>query len=238
MKSVAIVAPDTDAGKTVITAALLTLVKKIIGKSTVMKPVQTGAELVDGRRLSPDITTIEELTGHTIPRDLYHHVVPYNYMVPCSPHLAAKKEIGQISFGNIKKNLTELHMRFRMTLVESAGGLMSPLTETETNLDLIKYLKIPVIVVSQNRLGAISATLSTHELLKQAGVEVLGTVMVDPEKIDGDLDEEILADNVKTIESLSGVSPIVRVPRVENLKEDFEVITIVLEEFAQKVFGK
>jgi dethiobiotin synthetase len=237
MKSLAIVAPDTDAGKTVITAALLKNAKKIVGKSTVMKPVQTGSILVEGRRVSPDISEIEQLTGVTIPRDLYHHVSPYNFLTPCSPHLAAQKEIGEIRFENIARNLEVLNLRFRLTLVETAGGVLSPLTESETNLDLVHDLGMPTVVVAQNRLGAISGTLATVKALHSKNVEVRGIVLIDPPVVQGELEKEILENNRETIAQFASVADTVRVPYFENIHEDFDVLTLLLEEFAERVFN-
>lgn len=238
MKSVAVLAPDTDSGKTVISAALLTLVKKICGKSTVMKPVQTGSELRDGRRTSPDISVIEDLAGVEIARDIYHHVSPYNFLAPCSPHLAAKKEIAQISFDNIAQNLKALNLRYRMTIVESAGGVLSPLTDDKTNVDLIAELAVPAILVSQNRLGSISATLAAVEAVRAKGIELLGIILVDPPKIAKGLEEEILEDNVQTIARFARVEETVRAPYLDNLKEDFDLLCLSLEPFAKSVFGK
>lgn len=236
MKSIAIVAPDTDSGKTVVTAALLINSKKINGKSTVMKPVQTGADVIDGKRYSPDLTTIEELTNTTFPRKIYHHVVPYNFLSPCSPHLAAKKEIQEIKTANIKQNLISLHMLFNMTLVETAGGLFSPITEEKTNLDLVEELETPVVLVSLNRLGGISATLSTLENLRQKNIPVLGVVLVDSD-VSSPLDKEILADNERIIKKMGKIEHIVRVPFLKNLKEEFDVLPVLLEEFSQNIFA-
>lgn len=235
MKSIAIVAPDTDSGKTIITAALLINSKKINGKSIVMKPVQTGAEVVEGKRYSPDLTTIETLCDITFPRKLYHHLVPYNFLSPCSPHLAAKKEIQEVSVSNIKQNLISLHMQFNMTLVETAGGVLSPLTEEMSNLDMIKELETPVVLVSLNRLGGISATLSALENIRTQGIKLLGVVLVDTD-VRSTLDREILTDNERIIQKMGTVEHIVRVPFLEDVESEFDVLPTILEEFSKKIF--
>jgi dethiobiotin synthetase len=57
-----------------------------------------------------------------------------------------------------------------------AGGLMVPLNDRETNLDLIKKLNIPVILVSKNYLGSINHTLLSVEILKMNDIEVKGLI--------------------------------------------------------------
>ncbi len=238
MNSFAVVAPDTDSGKTVITAALLNCALKKKGKSTVMKPVQTGATIIDGKRFSPDITEIERLTGRKIPQNIYNWVVPFNFYAPCSPHLAAKKELQKVSFKTIARSLEQLTLQHRMTIIETAGGVLSPLTDTETNIDLLVELKAPVVVVAQNRLGAISATLTAIESLKNANVPILGLVMIDPKEIKTELDRDILADNISTISRIAEIENSVRVPFLENLTEEFDILETLLEPFADTLFGE
>ncbi len=238
MNSFAVVAPDTDSGKTVITAALLKCALKKIGKSTVMKPVQTGATVIDGKRFSPDITEIERLTGRKIPQNIYNWVVPFNFYAPCSPHLAAKKELQQVNFSTISRSLEQLTLQHRMTIIETAGGVLSPLTDTDTNIDLLVELKAPVVVVAQNRLGAISATLTAIESLKNANVPILGLIMIDPAEIKTELDRDILADNIATISRIADIENNIRIPFLENLSEEFEILETLLESFADTLFGE
>lgn len=237
MKSLAIIAPDTDSGKTIVTAALLSLSKIINGKSIAMKPVQTGAIISsNGRKTSPDLSTIEQLCEIEIPRDLYHYCAPVLLATPCSPHLASRKEITEVHFDLIQSCLVELHMRFRMTIVETAGGILSPLTETATNANLLSQIGLKSVLVVNNRIGSISMALSAIVATKAANIEILGIVLIDGEISPTHFVEEIYADNAKTIASFSGISRIVRLPRVENVKDDFFILTSLLEPFAKEIF--
>ncbi len=238
MKSIAIVAPDTDSGKTVVSAALLAVSKKINGKSMVMKPVQTGSDLINGRKVSPDLSTIEKLCNFEIPRDLYHYCTPYLFMNPCSPHLAARKEIAEISIDRIQSCLVELHMRFHMTIVETAGGILSPLSSDSTNADLLQVLGIPIVMVVVNRIGAISASLSAIESARAKGLDIKGIVFVDEKSDPTAFDQEIYTDNTQTIASFTGITTIVQLPRVENLEDDFYILTSLIEPFAKEIFSE
>jgi dethiobiotin synthetase len=67
----------------------------------------------------------------------------------------------------------------RPLIIEGAGGLMVPLNESETILDLISLLGAEVIIVSRNYLGSINHSLMTAKILKQAGIPVLGWIFND-----------------------------------------------------------
>jgi dethiobiotin synthetase len=64
-------------------------------------------------------------------------------------------------------------------LVEGAGGVMSPLTDTHTNLDLMADLGAPVLLMASNYLGAVSHTLTALEVLQQRGLEVKAVVVTE-----------------------------------------------------------
>jgi dethiobiotin synthetase len=48
-----------------------------------------------------------------------------------------------------------------IVLVEGAGGLMSPLSDADYNIDLAAEFGFPLIIVAANELGVINATLQT-----------------------------------------------------------------------------
>jgi len=59
-------------------------------------------------------------------------------------------------------------MQTDVVLAESAGGIMTPLDDRHTMLDVMERLRWPVILVAGSYLGAISHTLSALEVLKNA----------------------------------------------------------------------
>jgi dethiobiotin synthetase len=99
------------------------------------------------------------------------HPEAYRLKVAASPHFAAYTE-GSL----IERKKLILPKSKNKILVETAGGIMSPLGKGFLNIDLIKQLKLPVIVVSENYLGSINHTLMTIKLLQNAKIPILGIV--------------------------------------------------------------
>ena len=60
-------------------------------------------------------------------------------------------------------------------IIEGAGGLLVPLNNSKTILDLIKR-DYKIIVVSKHYLGSINHTLLTIQLLKSRGLSVAGII--------------------------------------------------------------
>jgi dethiobiotin synthetase len=145
----------TEIGKTVCSA----IVTKAI-QAAYWKPIQAG-NLTDG-----DAYWVQKWVPGT-------RVFPSTYALnhPLSPHTAAELdgvsiEIAAFSLPETAQNL----------VVELAGGIMVPLNDNQTNLDLIKYLGLPVILVSKNYLGSINHTLMTYEILKSHNIPIEGII--------------------------------------------------------------
>ncbi len=101
------------------------------------------------------------------------HIHPerYRLQTPMSPHKAAEFDgilIEKVDF--------ILPASTNPILIETAGGIMSPLADNLLNIDLMEYLQLPVILVSNNYLGSINHTLLTVAALKQRNIPVNGLV--------------------------------------------------------------
>lgn len=217
MSSFAIVAPDTDAGKTWITSHILKALYKINPSAMVMKPVQTGAIYKDGKPLSEDIEECCRIAGIEISKEDYPLLVPYLFNKPCSPHLAAELDNATpIDLQKIKKSFKELQKRYDHLLVETAGGILSPLNWNETNADLLNELRLPTIIVAPNKLGAISQTLSTIQVLKSMNTTIKAIIMNDMVNVTSEFEEMLLAENLKAVQVFSSISQIYRVPFTKN----------------------
>jgi dethiobiotin synthetase len=156
----------TGVGKTVCSAILA----EALG-ADYWKPVQAGFE--DGT----DAGTVRAFLENSQSRI---HPEIYCLRLPASPHIAARKEGLRIDLQRIMDAYAEIRAgSSRTLLVEGAGGLMVPLNESETILDLIKRMGAEVILVSRNYLGSINHSLLTARVLTNAGIPVRGWLFTD-----------------------------------------------------------
>jgi dethiobiotin synthetase len=88
-----------------------------------------------------------------------------------SPHYAALEDNIAITLDAFSIPTTDNNL-----IVETAGGVMTPLSDQLLNLDLIKHLDLPVVLVSDNYLGSINHTLLTVQALRHADAHLLGVV--------------------------------------------------------------
>jgi dethiobiotin synthetase len=147
----------TEIGKTFISSILTEALE-----ADYWKPVQSGA--LD----FTDSDTVRSLISN---QKTVFHPEAYRLTEPMSPHAAAAIDGVKINLDNFVLPKTDNDL-----IVELAGGLMVPLNDQETNLDLIKKLNLPVILVSKNYLGSINHTLLSVEILKQHKIAIKGLI--------------------------------------------------------------
>lgn len=216
-KGVFVTGTDTDIGKTIVTAALLNLLRTGGCDAVPMKPVQTGCPKRNGKLQDLDLATCRRLTGLPADHTGEHPAGVYRYLAPCSPHLAARGANVQIDTKPILETYSTLTKNHDCVLVEGAGGVLVPLNMETTMLNLMQQLALPVVVTAHPGLGTINHTLMTVDVLKRAGLTVCGIVFCETQPtVWGDIEQ----DNWKTIEHFGNVPVLGRVPFVSPLNDD------------------
>jgi dethiobiotin synthetase len=130
------------------------------------------------------------------------HPSRYLFAKSLSPHIAAALEGVTIALSELHAPATE-----RPLIVELAGGVLVPLNDEHTNLDLIVRLGLPVVVVSRHYLGSINHTLLTLEVLRSRGATIRGVIFNGQE----------LPDTERIIARHGRVEILGRVPQLEEL---------------------
>ncbi len=153
---IGIVGIHTGIGKTIASA----VIAEALG-ADYWKPVQSGIQERDNVLVASLITNGK----------LRVHEEAYLLNTPVSPHQAADIDKVTIDYKNLKWPETN-----KILLVETAGGLLSPMTGTDTMADFIQHYQLPVILVAQNYLGSINHTMLTIEVLKSRGINVAGII--------------------------------------------------------------
>jgi dethiobiotin synthetase len=99
------------------------------------------------------------------------HAERYRLNIPASPHYAAEMDGIEMKAGDFVLPKTS-----NQIVVETAGGIMSPLSNSLLNIDLMAQLNLPAIVVSNNYLGSINHTLLTVGAMQQRNIPIKGLV--------------------------------------------------------------
>ncbi len=205
---------DTGVGKTLVSAAVLSVLRARGVDAVPMKPVQTGATRRNRCWRSPDLDFTLAAVGLQPGAREYSRMAPCCFARACSPHLAAALANDGISLRRIQSCLSSLQACHALVVVEGAGGVLAPIRGSRTMLDLMAALALPVVLVARLGLGTINHTLLALQSLRQAPVRVLGVVFnaTQPGRSD-----YIARDNIETIARLGKVRILGRLPYVAGL---------------------
>ena len=162
---------STNVGKTFVTSLLLKAFRASGVAAVGYKPVACGSR-----------EDAEALRGACEGEVTLDEVNPLAYRVPAAPMAAVMIENVPLDWDAMLAGARVLRERFPMVLAEGVGGWKVPCTAQKTMADLAVGIGWPVIVVVDNRLGALNHTLLTLESIASHGLSCAGLILNQPEE--------------------------------------------------------
>ena len=162
---------DTGVGKTVLTALLTRFLRK--KNVAALKPVCSGGR-DDARVL------FVALEGNLS----LDEINPWHFRAPIAPTLAARRESKTVKLAQALKSIRAVQSQFEITLVEGAGGLLSPLGEDFDSRNLLQALDAVPVIVCPNRLGAVNQVRLVMAALPEKFQKKARIVLMSPQKSD------------------------------------------------------
>lgn len=182
MQGVFITGTGTDVGKTYIGTAIARALSAEGVNVIPRKPIESGC-IRDGEELIPqDAAALKQAAGF---RGDLSEVCPYRFEPPISPVRAAHLANKVLT----TEQLVSICLQGSgdgFTLVEGAGGFYSPLAENGLNADLAVALQLPVILVADDKLGALSNVLLNTEAINMRGLQLAAVVLNEAEQSNAD----------------------------------------------------
>jgi len=153
---------DTGVGKTVVSAHLGAEAAREGQRVAYLKPVQTGIEPHDERCDAGFVSAAAGIRARELER----------FRAPLAPAVAAALEGKKIDLEDLATRTRAEANDVDLLLVEGAGGLLVPLTETHTMADFAAELGADLVVVTRPGLGTLNHTALTLEAAARRGLHV------------------------------------------------------------------
>jgi dethiobiotin synthetase len=168
---------DTDAGKTVLTAALAAYQQKHFPQQDwgILKPIQCG---MGDREFYAEV-----FVRKALPLEQQHQnrsigdINPIYLENPLAPPIAAAQAGVYIDLGIAWQALERMRKQHDFVLVEGIGGLGTPITEELVVADLARDWRLPTVLVVPVKLGSIGSAVANVALAKQYHVQLRGIVL-------------------------------------------------------------
>ena len=176
MTAIFITGTGTDVGKTFVAASLIRHLRQMGRSVDAIKPVVSGFDPDQPAASDPGI--LLEALGFPVTLQNIECIAPWRFRAAISPDLAARREGRRIDVDEVVAFCkSAIEHRREILLVEGVGGIMVPLDEQRTILDVMMALQLPLILVVGSYLGTISHTLTALDALFRRDMAVLAIIV-------------------------------------------------------------
>ncbi|KHL58175.1 dethiobiotin synthase [Xanthomonas cannabis] len=171
---------DTGIGKTMGSTALLHALRARGRTAVGMKPVASGCERTAQGWRNEDALALQAASD---PQPDYATLNPYALPAPLAPELAAADVGVTLSLDPITQAFAQLRAQADVVVVEGVGGWAAPLSADLDQADLVRALRLPVVLVVGVRLGCINHARLTAAAIAADGLDCIGWIAneVDPQ---------------------------------------------------------
>jgi len=166
---------DTEVGKTLISGALITHLKKQHAVVAAFKPVVAGLRDIAGKMCNEDILALSRVMTYR-PQEDFLDICPYQLATPAAPHLVAKESGTHLDYSVMLNAFKAVREKSDAIVVEGVGGFKVPFHDDKTSADFAHDIGLPVILVVGMRLGCINHALLTVEAIQARGLRLAGWV--------------------------------------------------------------
>lgn len=197
---------DTGVGKTVVAGAFIRAIEMLGVRACGMKPVESGCRRQGDVLVPPDGVFLKNIARMDENVD---EIAPYAFEAPLAPMVAAEMEGVEIDYRVIKKAFNSLLKKYGAVVAEGAGGLLVPIREDFSVLDMARSFELPLVVVARPSLGTLNHTLLTVKHALSEGLQVAGVVINYANPPEGTLAEQSNPEAMKRLSPvpLIGVFP-------------------------------
>ena len=167
MNNVFIAGINSGCGKTVISAGIAAVMQSLGYKTGVYKPIQTGAIDKEKYLVSPDLAFVKMLDP---------------YITTHSTYMFAEKTLpaittNSIEIQDISKDFHLLSEKTDTLIVESIGGLMTPLNKNLFTYNIPLAFKLPVVFVVSPSNDSVNNYFNEINTAKTAGLDIQGVII-------------------------------------------------------------
>lgn len=216
-RGIFVTATGTDIGKTYVIALIIKKLREAGYNAGYYKAALSGAKRTkDGLHIGDayHVKTTAKLNCDC------NDMVSYVYETAVSPHLAAKLEGNPATLKKIGADYKKQCSKYEYITVEGSGGIICPIRyDNEQHIfleDIIKELKLSVLLVADAGLGTINSTVLTVRYLESKNIQVKGIIL---NRYHGSIMED---DNIEMIEAITHI-PVIALIRDGDPNIDIDI---------------
>jgi len=165
---------DTGVGKTYIACELIRQLRSLEVELETRKPVESGCSIGESGELIPADALELQTANNNL--ETIDRIAPHRFKAALAPPRAAALEGSHLKMTDLVDACSRDNADHRL-IVEGAGGFYSPLAENGLNADLASLLQLAVIVVIDDRIGAVNQALMTIQAIESRHLAIAAIIM-------------------------------------------------------------
>lgn len=162
---------ERQTGKTLVTAGIAATMQSLSYPTSVYKPIQAGAVMMNGFKSSPDITLIKRIDPN-----IY---VSSTYILKGEdcPFVASYEDGLKIDINAIISEYRSICEMTDCNIVEGANSISTPICANYTELDVARALNLPILLIVNPRITPIDIAISALKYITSENYPLVGVIV-------------------------------------------------------------
>jgi len=194
---------ERQSGKTLVAAGLAATMQSLSYSTSVYKPVQTGAKIMNGFKSSPDLAYIKHVDANI------NVVSTYMLSSTHSPFVGAYEDQVSINVDTIYNEFRALSNTTDCNIIEGCNSISSPIQENITELDIVRGLRVPLILTVNPSITPIDRVISGINFIVSNKINFLGIIITQYDENSENLEEKYFPQILKQFSNVNvlGILP-------------------------------
>lgn len=173
-----------NSGKTVVAAGLAATMQSLSYSTSVYKPIQLSSQTEFGTRTSKDLAIVKSFDSNVTTLSTYF------LSGSSSPFVGAYEDGVKIDLNVIRNEYQTALEHTECNIVEGGNSISSPIIEYVTEIDIVKTLRAPLVLVVNPFKSSIDSVITGLEYIKFHRVNFAGIIITQFDENSEDLEKK------------------------------------------------
>lgn len=178
-------------GKTMLASGLAATMQSLSYTTAYYKPIQTSAKDMNGFKASPDLVVVKRTDPNI------NTFSSYVLSGAGSPFTTAYEDKVSINVNEIYNEYRTISNSAECTILEGCNSISAPIVEGFTEIDMVKMLNIPLLLVINPKMTTLDTAISGINYVYNSKVKFAGVVINQYDESSENLEEKYFAQILK-----------------------------------------
>ncbi len=222
---------EKQSGKTIISGGLAATMQSLSYSTIVYKPIQTNASMLHGFKTSPDLTVIKKFDPNIATDSTYV------LQGSAPPFVSSYEDSVKIDMKTIYNDYLNADKMSDCIIVEGANSISVPIMEHCTEIDVVKALNLPLVLVINTKQTPIERALTGINYVQSNNCRLLGVILNQYDEESENLEEKYYSQILKEFVSVNILGTIPDYNKIQTFAPELLIGDILNRVDIEQIFG-